>query len=61
MTLTLALRDGATVIVKESGTIEYRSETGRIYRRPGLGDYAASAAWVRGSAWGSDARHIVEQ
>lgn len=61
MTLTLEIRDGARVIVKENGTIEYRGGNGRIYRRPGLGDYAASAAWVRKSAWARDARYITER
>lgn len=61
MTLTLAMRDGAKVIVKGNGTIEYRGVNGRIYRRPGLGGYAESAAWVRKSAWSRDARYITEQ
>lgn len=62
MTLTLKLRNGDVVTVAESGRIDYRfSHNGRTLRREGLGSYADSAAWVRGSAWHRDARFIVEQ
>lgn len=61
MTLTLVLLDDARVVVKSSGTIEYHSITGRTYRKPGLGSYAASAEWVRErSAWRREVRYSTE-
>lgn len=61
MTLTLELRDGAKVVVLPSGTIDYRSTTGRTYRKAGLGSYQASATWVREvSTWRREIRYSVE-
>jgi hypothetical protein len=61
VTLTLALRDGAKVVVTPSGTILYHSVTGRTYRQTGRGSYEESATWVKQeSAWRREVKFSVE-
>lgn len=57
--MTLELRDGNRVVVRNSGTIEYHSVTGRVYRRGAAGrTYAEAVEWVRNSAWRHDVKSV---
>lgn len=59
--MTVRLRSGGMVNVRESGLIEYRVGK-RVFRHcEFVGDFEAAKQFVRGSAWGRDAVYIIEK